>query len=393
MKKSTVFTIFKKELTRFLKDRRMVVALLLPGILIYLIYSLMGGAFDDMFGADEDYLPTVAVVALPDSIGSMEFDTLFAITEIGEQQAEEYKELVASEAYDLLVCFPADFDESVAVYNSQSGTAAPSVEIYYNSASATSPGAYSVFVSLLDAYESSMTNKFDVNMGGGAYDLASEENLTAMIFSMMMPMLLIMLLFAGCMSVAPESIAGEKERGTIATLLITPAKRSHIAIGKILALSVLALISGASSTIGTVLSLPKLMNMGDEMTLSADIYGVYEYLMLALVILSTVLLLVTLVSIVSAFAKSIKEASGYISPLMILSMVIGMSGMFGGATQSISLYAIPVYNSVQCMLGIFSFDVDPLFIAVTAVCNIVYTAFGVFVLTRMFNSERIMFNK
>lgn len=71
-----------------------------------------------------------------------------------------------------------------------------------------------------------------------------------MIFSSMLPMLLMIFLFTGCMSVAPESIAGEKERGTIATLLVTPVKRSHIAIGKIIALSIIALLSGISSTLG-----------------------------------------------------------------------------------------------------------------------------------------------
>lgn len=73
----------------------------------------------------------------------------------------------------------------------------------------------------------------------------------------MLPMLLMLFLFSGCMAVAPESIAGEKERGTIATLLVTPMKRSDLAIGKILALALIALLSGISSALGTVLALPQ----------------------------------------------------------------------------------------------------------------------------------------
>ena len=208
---------------------------------------------------------------------------------------------------------------------------------------------------------------------------------------MMMPMLLVSLLFSGCMAVAPESIAGEKERGTIASLLVTPTKRSHIAIGKILALSVVALISGASSTLGVILSLPKLM--GDSVQLDGSVYTPLDYAMLAIVILSTVLVLITAISIISAFAKTVKEATSYTSPLMIVSILIGLSGMFGAQSISTALYIIPIFNSVQCMIGIFSFEFNLINMIITVASNVLFTGVGIFILTKMFNSERIMFNK
>ena len=246
-------------------------------------------------------------------------------------------------------------------------------------------------VAVLDAYESMMANKFDVNLGEGDYDLATDEDMTAMIFSMIMPMVLIMLLFSGCMAVAPESISGEKERGTIAALLVTPTKRSHIAIGKILALSLMALISGASSTIGIVFSLPKLV--GESVAINGSVYDATDYLMLGVVILSTVLVFITVISIISAYAKTVKEAGTYVTPLMILLMLTGLGGMFGATAQNPVLYLIPVYNSVQSMIGIFSFEANVLNIAITVAANLAVTVVGVFVLTRMFNSEKIMFNK
>ena len=204
-------------------------------------------------------------------------------------------------------------------------------------------------------------------------------------------MLLMMFLFSGCMSVAPESIAGEKERGTIATLLITPLKRSHLALGKICALSVIALLAGASSAIGTLLSLPQLMQMDGGLTVP---YNTAHYLMLALIILSTVLLIVAAISIISAFARSTKEAQTYITPLMIIVTLIGITAMFGnGPQQSLPLYFVPFYNTVQAMTGIFSFQMDGAKLAVTVVSNLVYTGVGVFLLTRMFNSEKVMFQR
>ena len=76
--------------------------------------------------------------------------------------------------------------------------------------------------------------------------------------------------------------------------------------------------------------------------------------LLGVVILSTVLLLITLISIVSAFAKSVKEAQTYVTPLMIVVILVGVTAMFGsGAKTELCYYLIPVYNSVQCMVGIF----------------------------------------
>ena len=117
--------------------------------------------------------------------------------------------------------------------------------------------------------------------------------------------MLIIFLFSGCMSTAPESIAGEKERGTIATLLITPLRRRDLALGKICALSIIALLSGLSSTVGTLLSMPTLMQMEGNVGAA---YTPVHYLALCLIILSTVLFIVACISLISAFAKSIKEA-------------------------------------------------------------------------------------
>ena len=387
MKKGVIFTVFKKELARFFKDKRTLVALLMPGLLIYVIYSLMGGAMSDAFIPNDEYIPEIRAVALPDSIKAIASYASFEIEELGQNSIDTCKETVANGGIDLLIVFPENFDETVAEYTPTSGMSAPSVEIYFNSSSTNSTTAYQSFIALLDAYESSMTNKFDINMG----DLATEEDVTSMLFSMLMPMLLVMLLFSGCMAVAPESIAGEKERGTIATLLITPAKRSHIAIGKILALSVMALISGTSSTVGIVLSLPKLM--GGTVSLDGSVYGIADYSMLAVVILSTVLVLITAISIISAYAKTVKEASSYVTPLMILSMLIGLSGMFGSAAGNSLLYLIPIFNSVHSMIGIFSFEANITHMLITVAANLAVTGVGVFVLTRMFGSEKIMFNK
>lgn len=390
--KHGMLTIFRKELARFFGDRRMAfTTILLPGLMIFFLYSFMGSALSDQFSVDEDYAPTVHVVNLPDSVSALGQQAGIEFMNVAAEDAEELKASVSSQDLELLAVFPSGFDEAVAAYQSASGGRAPQAALYYNSAWVESQAAYSTMLSLLDAYESALTNKFDVNAGEGSYDLATEEDTAGTVFASMLPMLLMIFLFSGCMSVAPESIAGEKERGTIATLLVTPLKRSHLALGKICALSVIALLAGASSTLGTLLSLPNLMQLGGELTVP---YSTTHYLALTMVILSTVLLIVAVISIISAFAKSTKEAQTYITPLMIVVTLIGITAMFGsGPQQSLPLYFVPFYNTVQTMTGIFSFQMDWAKLAVTVASNLIYTGAGVFLLTRMFNSETVMFQK
>ena len=391
--KSGILTIMKKELARFFGDKRTVAGVLLPGVMIYVLYSFMGTAMGSVFGVEEDYVPSIQAVRLPQSIAALADSAGMALTEGEEAGLPAAMDQVAGQELDLLAVFPEDFDQAVADYSVASGEPAPHVEVYYSSVSTASQSAYMAFTGLLDSYESLLANKFDVNAGEGVYDLATAEESTGALFAMLMPMLLMMFLYSGCSAVAPESIAGEKERGTIATMLVTPIRRSDIAVGKILALAVITVLSGASSTLGTILSLPNLMG-GAAGEMDANIYGVRDYLLLAAVILSTVLLLVTLVALLSAFAKTVKEAQTYAVPLMILVMVLGITGMFGGgASQNLAVYAIPLYNSVQCIVGIFSFSLLGQAVALTAAVNGAATLLGVFVLTRMFNSEGIIFGK
>lgn len=391
--KSSIFVVMRKELMRFFLDRKLVMnCVLLPGLMIFIMYTFMGSALDNFSQVEDDYKASVHVVNLPDSIGGMLASSdVMEVEEITADKIEADKTLLQQEELDLLVVFPENFDTQVAAYETASGEVAPNVEMYYNSVSTESSTAYDMFDEMLGQYENEMTNKFDINNSDKDYNMASEKDMMGTLFSTMLPMLLLVFLYSGCISVAPESIAGEKERGTITTMLVTPMKRSSLAMGKIAALAIIALLSGLSSTIGTIASLPSLT--GTE-GMNANVYGVAEYVMLGITILSTVIFLITIISIISAFAKSVKEAQTAVSPLMIIVIVVGISAMFGsGAKEGIMYYLIPLYNSVQAMIGIFSFEIVPVNIIVTFISNIVYSLAGVFVLTKMFNSEKIMFSK
>ena len=396
-----ILAIMKKELRRFFGDKRMIATLILPGLLIYIIYSLMGGALSENFaGSGEDTEYRVLTHGSSDLISAVTLNSGMNITYYRcpdcteEHDPAAISKSINEEGFHAYLVIPEDFDQKIAAYDPATGQPAPEVKIYYNSSDADSATAYSTLLALLGALESSMANRFDVNISPDAvFDVATEEDLTGMLFSMLMPLLLIILMFSSCMAMTAESIAGEKERGTIATLLITPIKRSELALGKIAALSIMSLLGGLCSFVGVLLALPKLMG-GEAMdAVDTSVYTMGDYAMILCVILSTILVFVSLIAVLSALANSVKEASTLVSPLMLVVTIIGMSGMFGSPEKSLGLFLIPVYNSVQCISGVFSMSYEPMQIILTVAANIVTAGVLVVVLTRMFNSERVMFKK
>lgn len=385
-----ILTVIKKEFSRFFRDKRLVLTLILPGVLIYFIYSFLGdGILSNVGGTDENYVCQVYTVNMPDAFKTP-FESLekMQLHEISADEADEHRQAVADQEEDLLVVFPENFEEDYNAVLAGTSTELPRVNVYYNTVRTEGTQAYTLFAGILSVFQQQVTPYFlsDVQ------DLASEKDMTGMIFSMIAPMLVLMFLFSGCMAVAPESIAGEKERGTLATMLVTPVRRSHIAAGKIIALSTLSLLSGLCSFLGIILSLPKLM--GAAGSLSAAVYTIGDYAMLLGIVLSSVLVIVALVSVVSAFAKSVKEATAMIGPLMILVMLLGVSTMFSsGSTGSYLWYLIPLYNSARAMNGVFSFAASPVAVLITVVINVVAAMGLALLLAKMFDSEKIMFNK
>lgn len=388
-----MLTIIRKEFARFFKDKKMVfTTVLMPGLMIYCLYTFMGQGMMKEFETDDNYVATAYVANMPEELTPMLQELSAEWNEVPETRKEELKEQIQDKEADVLVVFPKDFTAAVAAYDVASKEAAPNVEIYYNSTETESVNLRSILIELLDGYEASMANKLDVNAGDIKYDMATDEDVTAQLFAMLLPMLLMTFLFSGCMAIAPESIAGEKERGTIATLLVTPMKRSALALGKIISLSCIALLAGLSSFLGTMLSLPNLY--GSEETMSAAVYTTSDYMLLFVVIMSTVLVLVSMIAVISAFASSVKEASTAVTPLMIVVMVISILPMIGGTGEkAMSMFCIPVYNSVLCIQGIFAFTCEPVAVALTATINILCTGLLTAVLTKMFNDEKIMFSK
>ncbi|MDR1358977.1 MAG: ABC transporter permease, partial [Coriobacteriales bacterium] len=375
--RSGLVAIMQKELRRFFSDRRMVLTtVLLPGLVIYLIYSFMGSAMSSNLTVDSSYTPRIYAWNLTESVAKVTEAAGLEFEPASTDQMEGIKQQIAHKSADLLMVVSLNFEAELAAELGEGaplaqGTtvqkgevregAVPSIELYYNSTRVESSTVYAQTQAALSAYKEALRPVFTVNAGQEQYNLASEEDAAGFMFASLLPMFLMIFLYSGCLAVAPESIAGEKERGTIATLLVTPLKRWELALGKILSLCIPALLSGASSFVGVMLSLPNLYQLesggSGAALLDSSVYGVSDYLMLLVVILSTVVLFVGLISVISAFARTTKEANVMVMPLMMVVMLVAFSAMFQTSSQTnLLLYLAPVYNSVQSMVSIFGFS-------------------------------------
>ena len=393
--KSNTLTIIKKEFARFFGDRQLLfTAVIMPGLLIYLIYTFMGSGINSMVTEGMDDVVTVRVENLPQSVAPL-FDSLPSTVTIEQPFLQADIEALEDKALNaVLVRFPADFDQQLVDYDPQSGLPAPNVEIYYNSTNNASQRVEYALDAMLTTFEDGICNRFDINRADSeevTFNQASDESIGAMVWSKILPMLIIMMLFSGVMAIAPSAIAGEKERGTIATLLVTPMRRNELALGKIVSLSSLALLSGISSFIGIALSLPNMVPDAGELSFH---YTTSDYMVLLLIIFATVLIMASAVSLLSALAKDVKNAGTMITPFMLVIMLSGLVPIFqDGASSNLVVYLIPFYNSMEVMVSVFLHEMQWGPVVITLAANVAYTGLAVWGLTKMFNSEKVMFSR
>lgn len=385
---SKILIIVKKELLRILTDKRLCfTTIIMPGLMIFIMYALVGNVMSNTYSTLQNSEYTVVINNVPNDIKELLLKNKISFKEKNKPQ-NYYMNKIRDKNLDLYIDFDKNFEDNI-LNGTEKGVQVPSVSIYYNSQSNSSNTGYMLLSSILNEYKDCIRNVFYVNSGNDLYDLATTKDSTGQFVSMILPMLLITMLFSICASVAPDSIAGEKERGTMATLLATPIKREQLAIGKILGLSIIVVLGGISSFIGAMLSLPFLSIGQDE--IDTSVYSINDYLELFIIVISTVLIMISLTAIVSVLARSIKEASSSMAPLTILVALVGISGMYNqNGSNRLIHYIIPLYNSAQCMNEIFLFNGNINHVIITVISNLLYTIILVYILSKLFKNEKII---
>jgi sodium transport system permease protein len=161
-----------------------------------------------------------------------------------------------------------------------------------------------------------------------------------------LPYLLVLFTFTGGFSVAGDLVAGEKERSTLETLLITPVSRTEIVIGKFLALCSLCLASGLSGVVGLVIG-TKLPIPGADAVFTGG-FEPKAALVIVVSILPLVAFFAALLVAVSSYARNTREAQTYLSMVYILVLIPAVFSQVLGVTDlgsQIWVNFVPVLNT------------------------------------------------
>ncbi|MCL2198534.1 MAG: ABC transporter permease [Defluviitaleaceae bacterium] len=401
---NVVFAVMKKEIIRIFNDKKLLfAAVILPGFLVFAAISLTGLMSDMMTGVDENHVYEVHAVNLPDTIATLLAPQELRLNVMPTTLAEtpRIREEIADQNTDILLVFPPNFEADVAIFDPSTATEpAPNVEMWSNSARASSAEAASIVAALINAYHHSLTHRFTFNaptaeVTDGIFDLATAADLMALLLGLMLPMMFILFIFTGCQSLVPESVAGEKERGTLGTLLVTTASRKQMALGKTLGLAFFSLLSAVGSFVGLMFSVGQMMPGADELIGDVSIlefFSVQDILLLLLISVSLSLLFVALLSVISTYSKSVKEANAVATPMAIVVLIGGMGGGLAGGTDMLLFHLIPIFNSSLGITAIINSEASVLNITVAIVSNLVFAMILTGVMASMFNSEKIVFD-
>lgn len=396
--------IYCKELKRVFKDSKMIFSLfILPVVLMVGIYSLMGYLGNKESQNTKEHIPIVSIQNAPEDMAK-HMEDFFGKANVTYVQADESLDSAKDGIYngkvDLLVVFPEDFSQQIADY--KDGDPIPDIQTFYNPSENYSQHAHDSFMTSLNGYQKALLADrlgnldvltiFTIDNTNQNSIIQDDAKASGQFLAMLLPYLVTILLFAGTMSLGTDSITGEKERGTLASMLVTPISRFDIALGKLLALMTLSIMSASVYIIALTVSLPKTMSsMGAENISVTFTPG--QIIMMAAIIIALAFLYVALVGIVSVFARTVKEAASYVTPLYIIVIVAGMFTMISPSSgHSTYEYLIPIYNCSIALGEIFTRELTVLHFAMTLGITVLVGGAVTAIIAKAFSSERIMFN-
>lgn len=378
---------------------------ILPIILIAGIYGVMFFLIGKEKSSINEHVSEVYVQNMPDNFSELmarHTDCKINIIPAGES-ADTYKDKLLDGTYDLVVVFPENFYENFK--NADAGSALPDIKTFYNPSEDNSGEARTRFTeTYLEEYKQILLKErfgsldyamvFSVDADNPDMIVQDKDKATGKILGSIIPYLITILIFAGAMGLGVDTIAGEKERGTIANLLISPIKRVDIIMGKIVSLAIVSVLSAGVyviSFIGSAVFLTKKSGMGEMVNGLSFNFTTVQIIQFVVLLLGLVLLYVGIIGFVSLLAKNVKEAQSFIMPVYIIVMFAGMITMYSGDVTSGS-YMIPVYNTSAAFKGIFERTITMNQYLTSTIITYVFAGVMVCLMAKAMNSEKIMLN-
>lgn len=398
MNTKRMFTLFKRELTDILRDKKTLFMMLVVPIVIYplLIIGmtfLMSSVMNSQ--AEKTYL-----------VAFDEEDELAAkIADIIENNPDKlsYKLEIVQKSDCKKALEAGDID----IYVSKASDGR--IALCYLSAKDRSNTALDALTDAFEIYREELQKERIDEAGLDAdyllnpihyegEDLSSTEESVGNMIGSIIPFFIVTMILLGALYPSIDVTAGEKERGTLETLLTLPITNFEMIMSKFLAVSCIA----CASAILNVFSMGGAMAflVSSSMSLAEDINLEIHYetfipgILFTLVVMVFFALLVTAVCMCTCvFAKNFKEANNYVTPVMLIFMFGSYAAMIPDLELTAQTAAIPIVNVALLVEGLFQFQYNYGLFAIVLFSNVAYSLLAILILGKIYNSEAVLFSE
>ncbi|MCK5466706.1 ABC transporter permease [Candidatus Parcubacteria bacterium] len=408
--RKTILTIFKKELKDTIRDRRTLMAMVVMPMLLMPVMTI--GMFKFMEYQMEKQGEKVVKISI------IEKGEAPALIEMIENQEKieivetdgEIKDAVTNGDLDLGIIIPENFQENI------DNQEVVGIAIIKKSTNLDSESALARVSFLVANFNDQILQERFANQEINPKvlskviiipeDVATEKETGGFLLGLIIPLFIVMWAITGGQYTAIDVSAGEKERKTLESLLLTPVKRMDIVFGKFLTVSTVALTSVIVAIGSFYVALIYSGGFGSMMQdgQSSGAEGIVEsaainfsiepqaVLLLLVVSIFLVLMFSAIILSIAIFAKSFKEAQSYIGPsyLVVILPVVLVNSM-PGFEPTFWFFAIPAVNATllfkEVLMGVYNSG----HILLTLSSLIIYSVIAIFIATKIYSKEGVLF--
>ena len=393
----TIITIFFKEILDTLRDRRTLYAMIVAPLVLMPLFTILPQYFmaSQMKKQEEERIRLVVAGReyAPDLVAYLEGTGQVEIVEppTDLEEALQEGEILAA------LAIPADFEKAIAAEQPVTVTISSDESKMFNVAANRMQMLIQTYAQQLVAQrlaarglDPSMLTAIQVK----SENVASEEQMGGSFMAMLLPMFIALWAVVGGMYTAIDVTAGEKERGTLEALLVTPASRLQIVLGKLLAVittSLSAVILSVSSMYFSFRFFPveTLAREGEKVAFSLPPQTI---LLIVLVALPLVVMINSLEIAICIFARSFKEAQNYIMPLQFAVLIPSVPLMMvPDLAMPFAAYATPIIGAILSFRDLLRGAASGAALGLTVASSVVYAAICLSLAVRIFRREGVLF--
>ena len=274
--------------------------------------------------------------------------------------------------------------------------------INYDSSNVESSGSSSLAITYLETYKSYLENNYLLNNNIDVSEfnnlLTIEENTIEQqnyFANYIVNFAFLFILMAITISAtypATDATAGEKERGTLETLLTFPIKSKDIIIGKLLSVTLSSIITGILSLILAILAIIYAQN-------TYDIYNNTTLLNTSIIIYAIVIIITYSIMIsglciaIASMSKSFKEAQSALTPLTFIALFPGMIAFMIDISNNAILSLIPFINFSMIFTDVINNNLNIFNLILMFISTIIIITIVIAYIIKQYKSEKILFNE